>query len=168
MGVLGGIFVSKSGLRILIRSPQVPFLMPPKTPILGVFGYFGGTKNGTWGARIKILRPLFNTNTPLKPPFKHFGNHFGPRKSDSWPFYLFSCLFVPRVAPKSDKFTKSKSWGPYLGNVWTIKVVLEFWFGHSKCHFFGLKDWHFWQKWPFLDQKNGTLSGQIKILRPLL
>ena len=32
-------------------------------------------------------------------------------------------------------------------------MVLEFWFGHSKCHFFGLKDRHFWQKWPFLDQK---------------
>ena len=44
MGVIGGIFVLKSGLRILIRAPQVPFLVPPKTPILGVFGYFGGTK----------------------------------------------------------------------------------------------------------------------------
>ena len=40
-------------------------------------------------ARIKILRPLFNTNTPLKPPFGHFGNHFGPRKSDFWPFFYF-------------------------------------------------------------------------------
>ena len=29
---------------------------------MGVFGYFGGTENGTSGARIKILRPLFNTN----------------------------------------------------------------------------------------------------------
>ena len=38
MGVLGGVFVLKSGLRILIRAPQVPFLVPPKTPILGVFG----------------------------------------------------------------------------------------------------------------------------------
>ena len=37
-----------------------------KWVILGVFGYFGGTKNGTSGARIKILRPLFNTNTPPK------------------------------------------------------------------------------------------------------
>ena len=37
-------------------------------PILGVFGYFGGTEKGTWGARIKILRPLFNTNTPPKTP----------------------------------------------------------------------------------------------------
>ena len=25
----------------------------------------------------------------IKPPFRHFGNHFGPRKSDFWPFYLF-------------------------------------------------------------------------------
>ena len=50
MGVLGGVFVLKSGLRILIQAPQVPFLVPPKTPILGVFGYFGGTEKGTWGA----------------------------------------------------------------------------------------------------------------------
>ena len=42
MGVLGGVFVLKSGLRILIRAPEVPFLVPPKRPfwvflaILGV------------------------------------------------------------------------------------------------------------------------------------
>ena len=44
----------------------MPFLVPPKTPILGLFGYFEGTKKGTWGARIKILRPLFNTNTEMR------------------------------------------------------------------------------------------------------
>ena len=43
----------------------------------GCFSNFGGTDNGILGAGIKILRPLFNTNTPLKPPFRHFGNHFG-------------------------------------------------------------------------------------------
>ena len=32
MGVLGGVFVLKSGLRILTRTPEVPFLVPPKTP----------------------------------------------------------------------------------------------------------------------------------------
>ena len=32
MGVLGGVFVLKSGLRILIRAPEVPFSVPPKTP----------------------------------------------------------------------------------------------------------------------------------------
>ena len=51
-----------------------------------------------------------------------------------------------------------------MGNVWTIKVVLKFWFGHWKCHFFGLKDGHFWQKWPFLDHKyDWATRGQRKM-----
>ena len=37
-------------------------LVPPKWLRLPRFGGFGGTKNGTSGARIKIPRPLFNTN----------------------------------------------------------------------------------------------------------
>ena len=47
-------------------------------------GVLGGTKNGTWGARIKILRPLLNTNTPLKVTFGHFifFNHF-PIKAEN-------------------------------------------------------------------------------------
>ena len=85
MGVLGEVFLLKSGLRILIQAPEVPFLVPTKSSkwvIFAVFDHFGGTENGTSGARIKILRPLFNRNTPLKPPFRHFWNHFGPPKSD--------------------------------------------------------------------------------------
>ena len=62
--------------------------MVPKVSKWPILGVLGGTKNGTSGARIKNLRPLFNTNTPLKPPCRHFGNHFGPRKSDFWPFYF--------------------------------------------------------------------------------
>ena len=54
----------------------------------------GGTEKGTWGAQFEILRPLFNTNTPLKPPFRHFGNHFGPQKSDFWPFCTFWWILV--------------------------------------------------------------------------
>ena len=45
MGVLGGVFVLKSGLRILIRAPQVPFVVPPKTshfPIEIPIGPAGG------------------------------------------------------------------------------------------------------------------------------
>ena len=57
MGVLGGVFVLKSGLRILIRATVVPFSVPPKMPKMGHLGFLGGTKNGTWGAQIKILRP---------------------------------------------------------------------------------------------------------------
>ena len=77
--------------------PKCHFWYPPKRPkwvILGVFGYFGGTENGTSGARIKILRPLFNTNTPPKPPFRHLGNHFGPPKSDFQPFCTFCWILV--------------------------------------------------------------------------
>ena len=70
MGVLGGVFALKSGLRTLIRAPEVPFSVPPKMPKMGVFGYFGGTEHGSSGARMKILRPLFNTNTPPKTPIK--------------------------------------------------------------------------------------------------
>ena len=41
MGVLGGVFVLESGLGILIRALEVPFLGPPKRQkwvILGVLG----------------------------------------------------------------------------------------------------------------------------------
>ena len=38
MGVLRGVFVLKSGLRILIRAPEVPFSVPSKTPKMGHFG----------------------------------------------------------------------------------------------------------------------------------
>ena len=38
MGVLGGVFVMKSGLRILIWAPEVPFSAPPKTPIWSFWG----------------------------------------------------------------------------------------------------------------------------------
>ena len=42
----------------------------PKTAKMTYFGRFWDTKNGTSGARIKILRPLFNRNTPLKTPIQ--------------------------------------------------------------------------------------------------
>ena len=67
-GGFRGVFVLKSGLRILIWAPQVPLSVPPKTPKMGHFGYFGGTRNGTSCVQIKILRPLFNTNAPPKTP----------------------------------------------------------------------------------------------------
>ena len=41
MGVLGGVFVLKSGLRILIRAPEVPFSLPPGKVIFGHFIFFG-------------------------------------------------------------------------------------------------------------------------------
>ena len=58
----------KSGLRILIRAPEVPFSVPPKYQKPPFWGVLGGPKKGTWGAQIKILRPIFDTNTPPKTP----------------------------------------------------------------------------------------------------
>ena len=37
--------ICKSGLRILIGAPQVPFSVPPKTPKMGAFGYILQSKN---------------------------------------------------------------------------------------------------------------------------
>ena len=61
-GGFRGYFVLKSGLTILIRALEVPFLVPPKRLKRPYFSHLGGTRNGTSGARIKIVRPLFNTN----------------------------------------------------------------------------------------------------------
>ena len=70
MGVLGGVFVLKSGLRILIQAPEVPFSVPPKTPQIGSFWLFLAIENpikaeksthmGRKGRRAK-------TKTVLKP-----------------------------------------------------------------------------------------------------
>ena len=40
LGVLGVVLVYKSGLRILIRAPKVPFLVPPKWLKSGHFSQF--------------------------------------------------------------------------------------------------------------------------------
>ena len=45
---------------------------------------------------------------------------------------------------------KPKAISSFLGDVGLIKVVLEFSFGHPKCHFFVPENGHFWQKCPFL------------------
>ena len=68
-GFQGGISIEKwsqnfdSGTRSTIFGT-------PKTAKMTYFGRFWGTKNGTWDDRIKILRPLFNTNTPPKAPIQ--------------------------------------------------------------------------------------------------
>ena len=51
---------------------------------------------------------------------------------------------------KSSKRLKSKAIPSFLGDVGLIKVVLEFSFGHPKCHFLVPEYGHFWQKCPSL------------------
>ena len=100
MGVLGGVFVLKSGLRILIRAPQVPFSVPPKTPKMGVFGYFGGTKNNR-GAKYKepIHMPKAIHSKELQIYAKNYVckhsevNHGQLWKAQKWIHFLFSFEF---------------------------------------------------------------------------
>ena len=67
MGVLGGVFVLKSGLRILIRAPEVPFLVPPKTP----FSQGCGPGNSE-GRASGMLRPrLSQAAAALIPSLEH-------------------------------------------------------------------------------------------------
>ena len=69
---------------------------------------------------------------------------------------------------KSGKHLKLKSIPSFLEHVGVIKVISEFSFRHPKCHFWARKEGHFCQTVHFWVQKNGTLSAQTKILRPLL
>ena len=125
MGVLGGYLYWKVVLEFWFGQLKCHFQYPqnsqkhPKWPILEVLG---GTKNGTSGARIKILRPLFNTNTPPKTPiwtlwepfwtpekwflailffwsFSHWNSHWSrryPELSFPWVKMLNSYIFVIR------------------------------------------------------------------------
>ena len=49
-----------------------------------------------------------------------------------------------------------------MGYVWTIKVVLELWFCHQKCHFLWSENSHFSQKCPSLRKQT-----HIKIQFPM-
>ena len=65
------------------------FRYPPKRPKWVFLAILGGTENGTWGAQIKILRPLLNTNTPLKPHLDTLGANLDPRKANFGHFIDF-------------------------------------------------------------------------------
>ena len=70
---------------------------------MGVFGYFGGTENGTWGAQIKILRPLFNTNTSPDPHLDALGAILDPRKAIFGHFSYFG-HFPIEIPIEAEKF----------------------------------------------------------------
>ena len=68
-------------------------------------------------------------------------------------------LQCKKSPPKKRGESLKKEISSFLGNVGLIKVVLEFLFGHSKCHFFVPENDHFWQK---------CQKMQTEIRRPLL
>ena len=60
-GFLGLVCIEK-GSRNFDSGTRSAIFGTPKIAKMPRFSNFGGTKNGTSGARIKIPRPLFNTN----------------------------------------------------------------------------------------------------------
>ena len=64
----------------------------------------GGTENGTSGAQIKILRPLFNTNTPPQNPyFNTLGTILDPEKV-IFGHFIFFCHFPIEIRIEAENF----------------------------------------------------------------
>ena len=116
---------------------------------------------------IPIFNPLHHTWDFFAPP-RGQNDYFG-LKQPSWQrednFAYFEMAGNPS---KSGQHFKLNSIPLFLGNFGHIKVVSDFSFEHQKCNFWARENGHFWQIAHFWVQKNGTLSGQTKILRPLL
>ena len=70
MGVLGGVFVLKSGLRILIRAPEVPFLVPPMTHYLFYLSHLDTLGTILDPRKVIFGHFIFLVIFPLKFPLK--------------------------------------------------------------------------------------------------
>merc|ERR1711978_481572 len=70
------------------------------------FWRFGGPKNGTSRARIKILRPLFNTNPPQNPHLDTLGTILDPRKVIFGHFIFFG-HFPIQIPIETEKIQNS-------------------------------------------------------------
>ena len=64
---------------------------------------FTSTENGTWGARIKTQRPLFNTNTPPKTPIQTLWEPFWTPEKGFLAILFFLVIF-PLKFPLKPKF----------------------------------------------------------------
>ena len=112
MGVLGGVFVLKSGLRILIWAPQVPFLVPPKTPKMGHFGCF-------WLFMTTVDKIIIYTLREHDPGSAHNGRtssrmysplpYSVPQTLGSSSSYDFQSLSDAKILKFATNFQKSKS-----------------------------------------------------------
>ena len=90
MGVLGGVIVLKSGLRILIRALKVPFLGPPKCQKLVILAFLPGLA-GLFGALlvgrlVVVARGLYLA--------RHLFTLFERYR---WSYKIFYCWSFPKV-----------------------------------------------------------------------
>ena len=109
---------------------------------MGHFGFLGGTKNGTSGAWIKILRPLFNTNAPLNSQFELFWTpetwflailqfwvNFGHLHGQGiffWAFLLVSTLHIGQLSNNYQRFSFTWVAISLLGRRFLLLCILIF------------------------------------------
>ena len=132
MRVLGGYLYWKVVLEFWFGHPKCHFRYPQNSQKHPFWAFLGAPKMALGVPESKFYDHFSIQIPPLKPPFRHFGNHFGPRKSDFWPFYFFGhfpieipmhlqiCIFRPQGVLKSKKFQKK----PTLKFNFTLKNML--------------------------------------------
>ena len=81
-----------------------------KWVVLGFLAILGGPK-WHFGCRNQNSKTTFQHKYPPKNPFRHFGNHFGPRKSDFWPFYAKYAKYGQLLWYLTRRFGRAK-YGP--------------------------------------------------------
>ena len=116
---------------------------------------------------ISIFNPLHHTRDFFASS-RGPNDYFGPRQPFWKSFLNFAYFEMAKNPSKSGKRIKLKSIPSFLGDVWLIKVLSEFLFGHSKCHFFVPKSGQSGKSAHFCVPKNGILGAGTKILRALL
>ena len=109
---------------------------------------------GNWILNLICFLQFFDLRTPSAAKMRFYFLLFlqgknaqnRPQNQQNW--------FLAKNGHKSDNFMKWKALRQYLGNVWNLKVVLEFWFCHQKCYFLWSENSHLCQKCPSLFPSN--------------
>ena len=112
-----------------------------KSPKRGHFNHFGGTKNGALGFRIKILRPLFNTNQPSKLQEGTFRNQTRPQKVIFGHFEFL--IFLPHFPLSAGHFlaVQNSSIGDLVTHSLTFTFAIQRAIQETCNH------WDIWSEW---------------------
>ena len=116
----------------------------------------------------KLVLSIFNHTRDFLASFRGQHDYFGVKQAFWQREDNFAYFEMAENPSKSGKHLKLKSIPSFLGDVWLIKVLSEFLFGHSKCHFFVPKSGQLGKSAHFCVPKNGILGAGTKILRALL
>ena len=98
----------KSDLRILIRAPEVPFLVPPKqpkTPKMTHFGRFGGYQKWYLGCPNQNSKTTFQYKYPPKTPTYTLWEPFWTPEKRFLAILLILVIFPLKFALKPKIFT---------------------------------------------------------------